>query len=1389
MNNNGKESENKIIPEKEIIEQTNKIEKEIDKEKDLTIINDNINIDELWNKNSKYKLKYTELLQNIKKGYCQSRDEFLCNMILMPQKIELSDKISTLNCLSNFYKKKEEIDLLYSITIKLEKYLNSLMAVEPSLIVNVFVRAMESLQVQGNYIYTYKYLMKTKKILEKNAIIVKQKYNIDSFEKFCGNINNDYLKNVILYKKKFIDKESLKDEVIHQVKNITDLLIDGKYELDEKEYLYVINKKWVLKTKSFIENYIRAKKENIKDFFEESFEPQYIYESYFDIQNEKAKDKDKNKQKLFSAFPSLINNFEITAFKDYWNDSNNLDENCFIKKGKKLDEDYYLINEKDWKILSDIFGSTNEIKRRKDNLDLLELKFILFDRRICNNNGNIHLLKQKYILINKNLNFKELKQKLIRVSKEVINSEIEKDKNENKEKKKENKNKEKIDTMEKKENKEQNQKERKNDDEDKEKIINKNNLKNDSIEKIKNIDKEENKEEKKIIGEQNEKNTNINKEQLKENNDNKIEDHQGNKPENKAENSNEDKENIETNQKGKDEEKKDIKEGNIEEIKENKLENKENNKENQNKEKIETKKQLNMLFYILDKDKKDLLIELTYSFESSFSEYYSIFINEIPKEEVEDNKPLTNLLNIYKKEKHLLIIELFLNNDVRFLYDLKKIMKSQFICRTCSKPIENLKQRYKCDICNFSLFCSKECSNNSRQHVILNSLLSEIKNKKFVLSELLTTNLYDMLSGSSKYGKVGLGNMGNTCYMNSALQCLSNTEDLTKYFLFGSFKSEINNGSSLSSKGVISESYSDLIGTLWTTSRAFIVPKKFRINFCKKTRLFLNSDEQDSQEFLLALLDNLHEDLNRITNKKYLEMEEQRKGESDEEASKRWWNYHISRDNSIIVDLFQGQYKSTIRCLECKRTSVSYDTYMSIGLPIPTRNTQIQIKLLTQNLDFIDLNIKLDDDIQIKDIIKKATSFLDKNRYKEYLTNQRKYNKENIKEDKDVEVPINILYNNIEIIEFNDNFKMMNIYKTAFENINNNIKSKDNIKQPLFDNLKLSNLYKNNFNTEIILFEKSINFNSNNNINIYIYPITMKKSEGILSSTKDIILSYPIIFSIKMDKSLEELQSLIYEKFKPFLMLDKDKKKDLIEICFPHFIKNWGKFKFIDNICPICQKKYDSKKYCLLSNKKVLISDLIKKQTQQRPLILFAKSQNYKKYIEFYKGIPLFNGKSTANIKTSRNSLNIYDAFDLFNKEEYLEGDNQWYCNKCKKHCNAAKKIEIYKTPLYLIVQLKRFKHRNNIMRFILGNKNTTYIDYKEVLNLREFVVGPDKDKSIYNLYGITIHREFMNGGHYYAFCKNKGIWITFDDEKLTYCDNPVSKDAYLLFYKRKIMK
>lgn len=59
--------------------------------------------------------------------------------------------------------------------------------------------------------------------------------------------------------------------------------------------------------------------------------------------------------------------------------------------------------------------------------------------------------------------------------------------------------------------------------------------------------------------------------------------------------------------------------------------------------------------------------------------------------------------------------------------------------------------------------------------------------------------------------------------------------------------------------------------------------------------------------------------------------------------------------------------------------------------------------------------------------------------------------------------------------------------------------------------------------------------------------------------------------------------------------------------------------------------------------------------------------------------------------KRNSNDLSLQDCFSAFNEEELLTGDNQWYCSKCKDHVDAFKKMDLYKLPNVLVVQLKRF--------------------------------------------------------------------------------------------------
>jgi hypothetical protein len=245
---------------------------------------------------------------------------------------------------------------------------------------------------------------------------------------------------------------------------------------------------------------------------------------------------------------------------------------------------------------------------------------------------------------------------------------------------------------------------------------------------------------------------------------------------------------------------------------------------------------------------------------------------------------------------------------------------------------------------------------------------------------------------------------------------------------------------------------------------------------------------------------------------------------------------------------------------------ITFDSYLNLDFSIPEKTSQIQIKFFKLNGDYIDLNFELDDNLKLKNIIEKAIDYLDEDKYiKSFIYLNRIHDKNNTNESNLYQ---SLLYNSIEIIEFNQEHKIINIYKTDYSNAMKNDEKENNKNMEIFDEFKLSQLYNNNNNSEIALYEKPI---QKGVIYIYIYPIKIKEVNKFFNTSIEyIILSYPIIISINSDANIENLQSIIFEKLKKII---NDGDKSSIEICIPHFMDNWGIFNQNKNYeCNICKK-------------------------------------------------------------------------------------------------------------------------------------------------------------------------------------------------------------------------
>ena len=117
----------------------------------------------------------------------------------------------------------------------------------------------------------------------------------------------------------------------------------------------------------------------------------------------------------------------------------------------------------------------------------------------------------------------------------------------------------------------------------------------------------------------------------------------------------------------------------------------------------------------------------------------------------------------------------------------------------------------------------------------------------------------DDITGSRPRGLTGLKNLGNTCYMNAALQALSNCQPLTRFFI------DCPGYLSCSRDAGLSKIYLKLVQEMWHRNReTYLSPKTLLSRMKQLHPMFKGFLQHDSQEFLRFLMDSLHEEMKEI---------------------------------------------------------------------------------------------------------------------------------------------------------------------------------------------------------------------------------------------------------------------------------------------------------------------------------------------------------------------------------------------------------------------------------------------------------------------------------------------------------------------------------------------
>ena len=164
---------------------------------------------------------------------------------------------------------------------------------------------------------------------------------------------------------------------------------------------------------------------------------------------------------------------------------------------------------------------------------------------------------------------------------------------------------------------------------------------------------------------------------------------------------------------------------------------------------------------------------------------------------------------------------------------------------------------------------------------------------------------------------------------------------------------------------------------------------------------------------------------------------------------------------------------------------------------------------------------------------------------------------------------------------------------------------------------------------------------------------------------------------------------------------------------------------------------------------------------------------NFQKFEFLSFGVAKYDGKE----------FNIMNGFDDHIKIEKLTGDNQYYCNYCKKLCDADIQSKIIFPPKYLLINIDYGKNK----KFMPSS-----VKYSEEIDITKYINFDFKKQIKYRILGVCSHLGDSGiSGHYISFCKNKktGKWYNFNDSIVSMCNSIFEiinyGNPYLLLYEQ----
>mmetsp|Transcript_4923 Transcript_4923/g.7180 ORF Transcript_4923/g.7180 Transcript_4923/m.7180 type:complete len:655 (+) Transcript_4923:778-2742(+) len=637
------------------------------------------------------------------------------------------------------------------------------------------------------------------------------------------------------------------------------------------------------------------------------------------------------------------------------------------------------------------------------------------------------------------------------------------------------------------------------------------------------------------------------------------------------------------------------------------------------------------------------------------------------------------------------------------------------------------------------------------------------------------------------WGRVGLNNLGNTCFMNSAIQCLSHAAPLTRHFLTNRFRNDLNSSNPLGTGGKLALAYDAVLKEVWLGGHknACMSPTTLKRAVAVFAPRFAGVSQHDAMEFLAYLLDGLHEDLNRVKNAPYVEMPDATTGQRLSISGAEAWDAYRRRNDSLVMDTFYGQFKSTCVCPRCSKVSVSFETFNHVSLEIP------QQQITTRTIPVLFFRSAP---------AGSANTRLVPLRYC-------------------VQVPKNGCVGDIKHALSGlcgikpTQLALCDVYENSIYEILRDGKAVSTIRPDDFITAYEVDPYTNVSIHAIATHTRGdTKFNASNT-----------NEEGGERN----LFGYPFLTSFDARMTCTKVWNHIWRQVSRLVLWPAGvdgNSKPIIER-----LKSALTIRIVDNSGkprPVFAKKQVESSAMLDAasilpcNSNAKIADVLGGDCTERFLFLSLEWSNI-----ILDGLKLIDENRFLAFSDHASLLVTLDqCFETFTRPERLDENNMWYCSRCKEHVRAMKTMELWKLPNVLVVHLKRFAFKHALRR----EKLDAFVDFPlQELDMsrhcassssytrgsisptsnsaspgqssmnddngENFVV--DNVPAIYDLFAVTNHYGRMGFGHYTAYARKwnedgmSDQWAAFDDSNVGGIKPSmvVTPAAYVLFYRRRI--